>query len=274
MSLYCYSEADYHAMGARNLLAGRPVEGSKNLRLHLIGKTEDSKNIYGLRLHSSNIVIYRPDAVLWTCSGWDSVITKRHLNNHIPYYEVFSWHGVLSAMVRDGRFASAYPIDTQKYYHSGPGNALYEVNGWSGKTAKELRPITLITKSRGIPKTRDVILNPKAGDIIELDGKAYIWMKTDQFSYSVRESILGSGDARRELLLMRFHGITGVGCAPWAERQFGYLEWDKAVTDYNPNSNLWFAVASELKDRGAKPITVFTGDRFTGKTITLGESNE
>ena len=274
MSLYCYSEADYHAMGARNLLAGRPVEGSKNLRLHLIGKTEDSKNIYGLRLHYSDIVIYRPDAVLWTCSGWDSVITKRHLNNHIPYYEVFSWHSVLMANRREGRFTTAYPVDTQKYYHAGPDRALYEVDGPYGKTAKELRPITLISKSRGIPKTRDVILNPKAGDIIELDGKAYIWMKTDQFSYSVRESILGSGDARRELLLMRFHGITGVGCAPWAERQFGYLEWDKAVTDYNPNSNLWFAVASELKDRGAKPITVFTGDRFTGKTITLGESNE
>lgn len=265
---YNWSDARSTLQRARFPERGRPLEGSKNLRLvQIAGQATENDAVYAIRYHSSYIGIYRREIYkpIWSLCGWDSISTKRHVNS-ISDINVYSH--------RDLMFAGGYDddrrciIDTGRYYFSNH-DSVCELEGWSADVAKELKPVNRIPVHRPVPLKRNIMLDPKAGDMFSIGDATYIWVWCrwlTQFKATHRMD--------QEIMVMRYHGTAKHGLASWSDDNYGYLAYEPGMSDLGPKSILWLATAAKLIDDGAKPAKPFDGDPYTGRTINFGVTED
>jgi hypothetical protein len=243
---------------------GRPLEGSKNLRLVMLdGHFNKAKAVYAVRFHSSNIGIFRREIMLpiWSMCGWDSVTTKRHVNGINDTY-VYSRNDVLFASSWSHQ-AEEHIIDYSKYYLN-KDEKLWELDGPYDMTAREMRTVLRVPVYRGVPQSRDIMVNPKAGDMFAIGDATYVWTRRHWLNRSLQQQV-----PTQDIVLMRYHGKCTHGMAPWSNEQYAYLSVEPGMSDLPLDNILWLATATKLIDRGAKPAKPFDGNPHTGKTINF-----
>jgi len=240
---------------------GRPLEGSKNLRLVMLdGHFNEAKAVYAVRFHSSYIGIFRREIMspIWSMCGWDSVTTKRHVNDLHDAF-VYSRNDVLFSS-RWGT-GDEYIIDSGKYYLTSDERQ-WELDGPYDMTAREMRPVLQVPTYRGVPKSRDTMLNPKAGDMFSIGDATYVWTRKRWLNRALQQQT-----PEQDIVLMRYHGKCTHGMASWSNEQYAYLSFEAGMSDLPLDNILWLATATKLIDRGAKPAKPFDGNPHTGKTM-------
>jgi hypothetical protein len=242
---------------------GRPLEGSKNLRLVMLdGQFNAAKAVYAVRFHNSYIGIYRREIMspIWSMCGWDSVTTKRHVNGLNDTY-VYSRNDVLfSSSWGQGE---EYIIDYGKYYLN-RGDKLWELDGPYDTTAREMRPVTRVPVYRGVPKSRDIMVQPKAGDMFSIGDATYVWTRKHWLPRVYQAQV-----PVQDIVLMRYHGKCTHGMASWSNEEYAYLSMEPGMSDLPLDNILWLATATRLIDRGAKPAKPFNGEPHTSNTINF-----
>ena len=243
-----YYEAHNLFESARYPCRGKPLEGSKNLRLVKHGEAE-----YHIQLWGTSIVAIKPCITYWRVA-YDSLCTRRHLNNHIPTFVLFTHRGDLWA--REGR-DSQWLIDTSSWYCS-----TAHVSGYySGKpeymlskryadgTHEVMLPAHASVRPRRHTIDERVITDPRRGQTFYYKGKTYIWVeegKMTAYEYM--------GEAQS-----------------WNHTRWVYLRPDKLTFD--PDNVLYPVIAAGLVASGdAVPIKPFNGSGKAGMTWNLDGS--
>jgi hypothetical protein len=233
---------------ARYPSRGKPLEGSKNLRLHCRGNT------YYVELWQDPILMIKPRVTYFNVA-YDSMTTRRHINNLAPTFSVQSEGSMLFAWSGNyrGKENGYYLIESNQWYCSthyavrDQGMGLSKLSS-DGSHILQFHARQTIVPRRKVPDER-VILDPRRGQTFYLKGKTYIWLETRGKGKLQAHEYMGDADS-------------------WSKR---YVYVGGVNTALDPNNSMWQFKAHDLiKSKAAVPTVSYMGTGDSTATWNLG----
>jgi hypothetical protein len=169
-----YSEAKELFNTARFPSNGKPMEGSKNLRMYC------QNGIYYVHYHSSPILMVKPDNTYWNVAV-DSLSTRRHVNSLAPHFYVNSRNCDLFAecygmpgkyLISAGVWYCKDNMGQHAFIEGGERLCRYTHGAWhvlQNPVVKTIHPRRKTLDNRAI-------VDPRRGQSFFFQGKAYIWL--------------------------------------------------------------------------------------------------
>ena len=225
-----YSKAKALFDTARFPLSGKPMEGSKNLRMQC------RSGIYYIEHFGSAIYMIKPNVTYWRVP-FDSVTTKRHINAHATDFYVETQNSnLLASLPSPGTDRLLCSVDTNQWYCSAPPSAKQHLPSGtkvgfsrldhSGSHVLQNLAVKTINPRRKTIDNR-VLSDPRKGETFYMSGKTYIWIE------EWGEGRLKAYEYRGEM-------------SSWSDR---YVYVGEELVGFTPSSSLWEYKAYDLLNR-------------------------